>query len=183
MRKNTLVAGLILLLNISLNGQEVLSYSKIIQTDSVGKTILFVTLNDWFASTYSSANEVIQMADKEAGVIIGKGVIKYDYGKMIYNCYDGYINYTIKAYVKDNRYKVELENFRHTVLPGASSLCELGLITTSEFYSEKKSSQNNYNNKVWSDIKTKVWGFSKDIYTSLENETKNLKSGNEGDVW
>lgn len=183
MKKLSLLAGLILLLNIGLNGQEALSFSKIIQTDSVGKATLFVTIYDWFASTYNSANEVIQMADKEAGVLIGNGSMKYRYGTYITKCNDGYIKYTIKVYVKANRYKIELTNFTHIINHGNPSYCELGLITTAEESNTKKGIQKKVNEKVWKHIKVVIWGYSQEVFALLEDKTIEMKSVNADDEW
>jgi hypothetical protein len=91
----------------NLNSDKPIEFSKVIYTDSVGKEKIFVSINDWFASNFKSANDVIQMSDKEAGVIVGKGALSYSYGKMSYIGYDGFITYTIKVYIKDNRFKLQ----------------------------------------------------------------------------
>jgi hypothetical protein len=100
-----------------------LSFSKVIKTDSVGKNAIYVAVKDWLASTYKSAKDVIQMDDKEAGLLIGKGNFEYSYGGLSYACYSGYIDYSIKIQVKDNRYKVEVTSFNHTVKPGNGKNC------------------------------------------------------------
>ena len=163
-------------------GQETLIFSKVISTDSVGKAKLFATINDWFASTYNSANDVIQMTDKEEGIIVGNGSMSYSYGKMAYLCYEGYIKYTIKVYVKDNRYKVELTNFNHSVKPGNASSCSLGLITNSEVHTTTGMSKN-YHNNTWNDIKIKVEQYSSQIFESLDKKTKNIKSDKDKSDW
>ena len=53
------------------------------------------------------------MEDKDAGVIIGNGIIPVYYKYMGVNTQDGYINYTISVYVKDSRYKYEMTDFYH----------------------------------------------------------------------
>jgi hypothetical protein len=167
--------SLIFVSTISLLGQENLSFSKVIQTDSVGKIVLFVNINDWFATTYNSANDVIQMADKDAGIIIGNGSFSYSFGKLAYLCYDGYVKYTIKVNIKDNRYKVELTNFNHSVKAGNNISCALGIITNSATYTDTGISKS-YHNKVWEDLKLKVELYSNDIFKSLENKTKSIKT-------
>ncbi len=183
MKKIFLQVSLILIMGIGLQGQEALSYSKVIQTDSVGIPTLYVAIYDWFASTYNTANDVIQLADKEAGVLIGNGSMKYKYGTYITKCNDGYIKYTIKVYVKDNRYKVELTNFTHIIKPENASYCELGLITTAEESKTKKGIQKKTNEKVWKNIKLVVWEYSNNVFALLEEKTKDLKSVNADDEW
>ncbi len=171
--------------NLSVNDNTPLEFSKIIYTDSVGKGVLFSTINDWFATNFKSANDVIQMVDKDAGIIIGKGTFEYSYGQKIsYICYIGYINFTIKVYVKDNRYKVEFLNFNHESGGSqySSPSCSLGLITSnseSSFNGLGKS----FHNNVWSDVKEKINIKSEMIFNSLELKTKNIKILNDKDGW
>jgi len=93
MKKINLIIGLLTITTISLTAQENLTFEKVIVTDSVGKAMIFATINDWFATTYNSANDVIQMADKDAGIIIGNGSMSFSYGGLTYSCYEGYIKY------------------------------------------------------------------------------------------
>jgi hypothetical protein len=170
---------LIFLIPHIIYSQDPLLFSKVVNTDSVGISKLYENINDWFATNYKSAQNVIQMSDKESGTIIGKAITYYSYGKQIYLCYGGEINYTIKVNVKDNRFKVELINFIHTVYPGNSLQCALGLITTAENYTNKGMSAK-YHNIVWNDIKKKMEAYSNDIFNSLENSIKsNLKTEND----
>jgi hypothetical protein len=91
-----------------------ITYMEIVGVDSSLKTNeLFNNAREWFAKTYISSNEVIQLEDKEQGVIIGKGIIPVYYKYMGNNTQDGYMNYTISVYLKDGRYKYELTDFSH----------------------------------------------------------------------
>lgn len=171
MNRIILLSSLILASTIDSNGQEAITFSKVIQADSLNQAKLFTTINEWFASTYNSAKDVIQVADKEAGLIVGNGSMNYTYGKMAYRCYEGHITYTIKVSVKDNRYKVELTQFTHAVNFGNAPSCSLGLVSTSEFYATSGMSKN-YHNNVWQDIKLKAEQYSMQIFDSLEKKTK-----------
>ena len=165
-----------------LKAQESLTFSKVIKADSLDKTSLFVIINDWFASTYNSANDVIQMTDKDAGVLIGKGVFEYSFGKLSYSCYDGHVKYTIKVYVKDKRFKVILTNFIHSVNVGHGHSCNLGLITMDELYATSGMSKK-YHNRVWRDIKIKAQIYSNKIFKSLENKVNESKTNLIDDNW
>jgi len=175
MRLKKLMTGFIILMTINLSAQDVISFEKVIKTDSIGKALLFSKIHEWFATTYNSANDVIQMVDKDAGIIIGKGSMKYFYGK--HSSYNGNINYTIKVYVKDNRYKVILSNFKHSGLG-----FDLGLITSAKIYATK-GMYKKYHNKAWDDIKLKIEQYSNGIFNSLENKTKNNNDIKIGDDW
>jgi hypothetical protein len=175
MRLKTLITGLIILTTINLSAQSTLSFERVIKTDSVGRAKLFSTINDWVASNYNSAQDVIQMADKDAGIIIGKGTMKYFFKNL--SSYNGYINYTIKVYIKDNRYKVILTNFYHTGLS-----LNLGLITSADIYTTKGPYKNS-KNKVWKDIKLKIKHYSNDIINSLDNKTKGISNKDKENDW
>jgi len=184
MKTIKLIVGLIVLTSLNLSAQETLSFEKVIKTDSVGKKIIFATINDWFATTYNSSNDVIQMNDKDAGILIGKGLFEYNSNRHPFFSqyeYDGNIKYTIKIYVKDNRYKVVLTDFEHLgdlTRPSYS----FSIITTAED-SGYKGPYQKFHNENWRDIKLECEEYSKDIFTSLENKTKNIKVETSGDDW
>lgn len=173
MQKIKLTMILSLLVAHSLSAQDPISFERVIRVDTVGKSMIFIAINDWFATNYNSANDVIQMTDKDAGIIIGKGSMNYYYGRM--SSYNGNIKYTIKVYVKDNRYKVILTNFRHSGLS-----FNLDLITDADIYATK-GMYKNYHNKAWTDMKTQIEQYSNDIFKSLETKTNNINKDNNDD--
>ncbi len=97
-----------------------------------------------------------------------------------YSCFSGYIKYSIKVYVKDNKCKVVLTNFRHFVKIGNSSTCQLGVITTSAVYTDFGLSKK-FQNKVWVDIKEKVQIYSNATFSSLESFLNKIKESNNDD--
>jgi hypothetical protein len=169
------------LIFIPVLAQEPITFFKVIQTDSVGKEALFAVINEWFASTYNSANDVIQMNDKQAGTIIGRGSVDYYCQDVFSRCYDGYLEYTIKAFVKDNRYKVELTNFTHKNFPDLAKVCSLGVVTDAPIYTDKWPGKK-YDNAVWDDLKIKASAISDHLIKSIENKTNNLAT-KEKDDW
>jgi hypothetical protein len=182
MKKIYLTLAFTIITNLTISAQDALTFEKIIQTDSISKEKLFVAFNDWVASEYNSANDVIQMSDKDAGVIIGNGSMKYSYGKFTYVCYDGHIKYTIKVYLKDNKYKVILTNFRHFINAGNGAQCKLGLITNADVYATKGFSKK-YHNKVWNSIKSTTEIYANKIFSSLEDKTKNMSNKSTDQDW
>lgn len=85
---------------------------------------LFEQAKLWFAQTFNSANDVIQLSDKEAGQLVGKGVFTFYQKKFDY----GVVNYGLTVFVKDGRYKYEMTSFVHSVPPGSNGIT-FGLIT------------------------------------------------------
>lgn len=92
-----------------------ITYSEVVYVDSLAnKQELFSRAREWFAKAYNSANNVIQMEDKENGKIVGKALIQVYHKSLGSNLPVGHINYTISIYLKDGRYKFEITDFYHT---------------------------------------------------------------------
>lgn len=60
---------------VSLDKNNSLTYVQVIDCGEQTKEQLYVALNYWFTATFNDADAVIQLNDKEAGVIIAKGFI------------------------------------------------------------------------------------------------------------
>ena len=73
--------SIVFLFNNCCEAQSVIFRDSIVLTNdtSLTKDILFVRANEWFAIKFVSANDVIQMIDKDAGKIVGKGYVKVVY--------------------------------------------------------------------------------------------------------
>lgn len=88
-------------------------FSEVVEIQDVAKDILFIRGMEWLAKTYRSSKDVIQMEDKEAGKIIGKG-LTIVYVKVLGMKFDaGPMRYTIAMYFKDGKFKYEFSNFYH----------------------------------------------------------------------
>ncbi len=87
------------------------TYSAVENVDSLSKDKLFSLAASWFATYYKSAQNVIQLSDKEDGKIIGKAV--YPYRLAVMGNKQSYVNYTITVMVKDGKYKIEMADFNH----------------------------------------------------------------------
>lgn len=95
-----------------LNGKII--YTEVIPIEGKNQGELHILAREWFAKSYNSANNVIQMDDKESGKIIGKplmGVYHKGFGQ---DHPSGDIHYTISINTKDGRYKYEVTEFYHT---------------------------------------------------------------------
>lgn len=82
-------------------------YSEVIEADGT-KDELYTRARTWFAETFNDSRGVIQMDDKDAGIIIGKG-------KFIYTD-NGATHFTIKIQVKDGRYKYDIFDLNEEVV-------------------------------------------------------------------
>lgn len=82
----------------------VISYSDVVTVEGASKEQFFLRGRQWVAQSFRSANDVLQINDKDAGELSGKGivVISYKYnGKKDYpaNC-----RLTLNIWAKDNKY-------------------------------------------------------------------------------
>lgn len=75
----------------------------------VTKDQLYTRAYEWLAKAYRSANDVIQMQDKEAGRLVGKGTTTV----RVRGVSAGYVRHTFTIYLKDGRYKYVLTDLVH----------------------------------------------------------------------
>jgi hypothetical protein len=150
--------------------QEPISFEKVIKVDSVKSNAIYNGLKEWIGMNYRSAKSIIEVDDKEAGLLIISPRKDYSIGKLSYMCYDGTIKHTIKFQIKDGRFKVVVTNFFHENNPGNNNLCQVGLITTAdEFGGPSAWGAKSYSNKVWKDIKVKAELLSNNLFKEVEN--------------
>ena len=169
------------------NSGSPITYTEVIKVDSnVSSKELYIRARTWFAETYRSAKDVIQMDDKESGILVGKGNFKYTSSVFMGSeGTKGWVRYTITISVKDGRYKYEITNFNHEGNPlNSGGDFSFGLLTTSEEcpYKVGSMSSKGWRDKVWKDIKQKLGSYAESIITALKNAmTKAITKS--GDDW
>lgn len=87
-------------------------YSDVVNVDSAGKVELYERAKRFFVINYKSANDVIQLDDKENGEITGKGGFKVTYNQGIAGHQPTNVSHIISIAVKDGRYKYTIYNLR-----------------------------------------------------------------------
>ena len=144
-------------ISMTVFGQESLTYTGVVQVDSVSKNELYNRLKLWFAIAYNSANDVLQIDNKEEGEIIGKAILKYNPNVLSGSEQTkGSIKYTIKIFVKEGRYKYEITDFIHDPYGNQYGKSSMGLITTDKECPNPKPMAKGWSNKVWDDIKIQI---------------------------
>lgn len=78
-----------------------INYSAVVNAPGT-KEVLFGRALDWFALTFKSSNDVIQLKDKETGKIVGKWNIRP------FDDRSGYVTCNIIVLLKDNKYKYSI---------------------------------------------------------------------------
>ena len=86
-------------------------YSDVVQVPGASQTELYARAKLWFADTFASAKDVVQVADKEAGVIQGTAFQPITFEVLGYHSLER-LWYTVKIVLKDGRYKYDLTEFR-----------------------------------------------------------------------
>jgi len=160
---------LFLLINATMYSQKNFEFDNIIEFDTIKKAKLFEILNDWVAVTFNSANDVIQLSDKESGKIIIKGLRDYTFGRTIYNCYDGSLYFTLRIMLKDGKCRVSIIQLNHKSIHNVK--CSLGTLTTSELYKTKGWGKKD-KNKIWSHLKIESEKLNKYILSSIRDKVK-----------
>ncbi|GAB4199695.1 MAG: DUF4468 domain-containing protein [Bacteroidia bacterium] len=169
MKKSRLAFIIMIATTMVVFGQEPLAYTEVVQVDSVSKNELYNRAKVWFATTYNSVNDVLQIDNKEEGMLIGKAIMKYEPNVFTGSEQTkGNIKYTIKIFVKDGRYKYEITDFIHDPYGNQYGKSSMGLITTDKECPNPKPMAKGWSNKVWNDIKSQI----EDNVTSLINSLK-----------
>ena len=84
------------------------TFEGVVQAPNFSKEQLYNFLREWFVIAFVNAESVLQMQDKEAGILIGKGRSGFDYS-WINHCDLGF---TVKIYIKEGRFKYVFTDFK-----------------------------------------------------------------------
>ena len=151
-----------------------IKFDKVIQAEGKNVSVLYPTIRAWVATTFNSAQDVLQMDDAQNGIIICKGNFSYRAPEgMNYRYADGIINFTLKVQVRDGRYKVTMSDFIHksTNING-KKFWSAGLITDSDKYSGFGAKDKRWK-KIWPSLQLNCDVQFKSITTSLQAATSN----------
>lgn len=158
--------------SLALKAQEELSFTKVIVSESgKDKTELYLALRSFVSTYYKNAKNVIQMDDKDAGIIICKATSIFDSPGMMLSAYEGWLDYQLKMQARDGRVRIEVFHFFHHNKPGNQAKAQLGVLTTAEEYTDK-GMQKKYHNKVWNLLKEQAEEISMNIFFNIEEEIK-----------
>jgi hypothetical protein len=142
MKKLLLLVGAILFYFSSFCQQPAkpVTFTSIETVDSnIKKETLYFNTIEWVGKHFANASKVLQIADKEAGLILVKGSFNYQApGYLLSGSETRSISFMLKISFKDGRYKIEMSDFKDDVL---------GLITYDE-YDETSSTKKNFQ-KQW----------------------------------
>jgi hypothetical protein len=122
-----------------------ITYQGVVEVPSVNKADLYTRAYAWIAKTYRSANDVIQMQDKEAGQLVAKGLTQVQTKSMGMTFDAGVVRHTLTIYVKDGRFKYVLTNLTHEAA-GAPNIQSVGPLESQNLpFGDTK--------RFWADVK------------------------------
>lgn len=92
---------------VALDKNNAMTWSEVIPAEGITKEKLYVILNYWYTMTFNSAKAVIQLNDKDAGAIIGKGFVANIVGHMGgMNKYEINMEPIIKSDIKEGKVRI-----------------------------------------------------------------------------
>lgn len=98
--------------NIVISGNPIQKDSVVVLDTTLKRDQLYTKGLEWFATTYKNAQKVIQLQDKDAGLIVGKASMScIAKGGSLLPATEIYLSYTIKLSFKDGKIKYELNEF------------------------------------------------------------------------
>lgn len=107
----------LLLIPFWVSGQTPLTYSDTIQVAGISKSEIITKAKIYLVQAFKDAKEVIQLADKEDGILIAKGNFSYQFSQPRMTCNEGngkgVVGFTIKLMARDGRFKLDLTDIIH----------------------------------------------------------------------
>jgi hypothetical protein len=137
-----------------------MGFSSIEKVDSTTrKETLYWNGLEWLGKHFNNANKVIQISDKEAGIILAKGSFAYNTpGSLLNGVENRTISFMLKFSFKDGKYKLELSDFNDE---------QLGQVTVGDYEDHSLSKKNVA--KQWKAAQDEVQRNIHNIYTSIKD--------------
>lgn len=134
-------------------------YIEVVKLDSsYKKNDLYLNAKKFFVDFFVSGKDVVQMDDKDAGIVIGKGNLLVSYKANFAMTYKTRVSHTIKLSLKDGKYKYEITDLSfEIILPSGNHVAGNESGTIEDFPKHNK-------DKFYSDLQDEI----KDEITKLK---------------
>lgn len=190
MKRIFIPLAIVLIISFTANGQIIdeipidengkINFNDVVKVDSVSSKELYVRAKQFFVNIFKSANDVVQMDDKESGIIVGKGFNDI-YIKILANPVAIQMWYSIKIQCKDGRYKYEIYdiNFKsYSSQYAASSSSPAEPTFDKKTYYKKNGEPRDVNEKYKIEMTKSVESLVNSIKTEMNKPgTLNSKNG------
>jgi len=128
-----------------------ITYNSVVDVPGKDKQEIYDKIKLYLVERYNNFREVVQLDDKTNGIIVLKAAMRFVEGGAYYQ---GWIDYTVKIQVKDEKFKIEMKDLDHNVTPGSRNSFGLGLLNRNPKFTEKGWFKNQHNN---------AWKIAKDF--------------------
>lgn len=158
------------------------NFNEVVQVDGASKNELFLRSVQYFANEFKSANDVIQMKDKESAIIIGKGLTSF-YITFMGTVSEMNLWFSIKIQSREGRYKYEIYDFYYKSVSGQYS----GMTGTmnqwfdKENYFKKNGKVRTINEQYKEKTLEEIRNLKLSIKTSMEKNTSHIDSASSAD--
>ena len=144
-----------------------ITYKEVVK-DSLTKDELYIRTKEWFARSFTSAQDVLQMDDRQAGKLIGKGTARgFNNSALLSNGFTLY--YTVSIILKDGKYKYEISDFL------AKNDYMNGITNSDEKYPLENLLHNDRNKKKNGEYRDFMVGYINAIDTAGKSLAESLK--------
>ena len=96
--------------NAQISDTTTFHFSDVIKVDSLDKAALYINARKFMVSEFKSAKDVIQLDDKETGIIVGKGLMMIPVAVMFAST-EVPVRFKISIECRETRYKYEISDF------------------------------------------------------------------------
>lgn len=178
--------------SLSLDKNNSLTYVQVIECGDQTQEQLYVSLNYWFTASFNDANSVINLNDKESGVIIAQGLVsnvaEHTGGS---NRYAVSIRPVIRVDIKDKKIRVTytIQNYDVSIVVGGGIVAAMSGARP-VIRAEKWPIEQHYPfitkdrvKKTCSKALIMAHAYSNVIMDKIEEAAKNGLVGNENDDW
>lgn len=178
---------------LQLDKNNALTYIQVVEAPGRTKEQLYITINHWYSNSFGSGKEVIQLNDKDAGVIIGKGYVEgiaSHVGGM--NQYKVNLTPIIKTDIKDGKIRITYTVPFYDVekLAGGGIMGMMGDGTNVKAVDENWTlekcypfAQKDKHKKTSAKALIMAHAYSNVIMDKIEEAVKNGMIGNDDDNW
>lgn len=155
-----------------------LIFTDVVEVEGVDASELYTRARQWFGEIYRSANNVLQMDDREGGVLLGKAINSFVVTNMGMN-FEIKLHYSISVFLKDGRYKYEIKDMYYSGNTGGKDKL------TDWITDEKVFRKNGSKKPLYASFRSETVGSVTNLIASLNQAmTKTISSeANSGDDW
>ena len=156
-------------------------YEGVVKVDStISRQEIHQAVREWFVSNYVSGKDVLQVDDKEAGKILGKGIHRYQFINGI-NISEVALTFVLSVEAKDGKFRYKMYNFtggnRNTSMLGGANATSTYAVNYNQCLADYKAGKRTgYNGKI-------VAGMDYETQRIIEGLEASVKKGKQKSDW